>query len=145
MQRGHLTLEGGVAEGELILLRLIPFCNSLLAREFVGEIGEAGCVARARGAIRGGLLQRIERAAESALRLRGNRSFVGGTQAGIVGNALKLRHQQVAELLLIAEQLPVQRVDAGELLIGELLRLCLSATAHGTPRKGSFKLLVISC
>jgi hypothetical protein len=29
----------------------------------------------------------------------------------------------------------VQRVDAGELLVGELLRLCLSATAHGKPPK----------
>ena len=91
MQRGHLALEGGVAEGELILLRLIPCRNSLLAREVVGEIGEAGGIARARGAIRGGLLQRIECAGQRALRLRGDRSFVGGTQAGIVRDALKLR------------------------------------------------------
>jgi hypothetical protein len=58
-------------------------------------------------------------APQRALRLRGNRGFVGGTQAGIVGNTLKLRHERIAELLLIAEQLLVQRVDAGQLLVGE--------------------------
>ena len=103
MQRGHLSLEGGVAEGELILLGLIPFRDSLLTREVIGEIGEAGGVARARGAIGGGLLQCVEGAAQRALRLRGDSGFVGGTQAGIIGDALELRHQRIAELLLIAQ------------------------------------------
>jgi hypothetical protein len=40
------------------LLRLVPLRNSLLARAFVGEHGEARGVARARGAICGRLLQR---------------------------------------------------------------------------------------
>jgi len=130
LQRGHLALEGGVAEGQLILLRLIPCRNALLARKVVGKIGEAGGVARARGAICGGLLQRIESAGQRALRLRGDRGLVGGTKARITGNALELRHERVAELLLIAEKLLVQRIDAGELLVGELLRCYLSATAH---------------
>ena len=78
MQRGHLALEGGVAEGQLILLRLIPFRNSLLAREVVGEIGEAGGIARARLAVLCRLLERIEGAGQRALRLTGHGGFVRG-------------------------------------------------------------------
>jgi hypothetical protein len=63
---GHLALERGIAEGELVLLDLIPFRNSLLAAgEFIGEFAEAGGVVGARGAICGGLLQRVEGAGAS--------------------------------------------------------------------------------
>lgn len=105
-----MALEGGVGEGELILLGLIGFGNSLLAREFVGEFAEAGGVARAREAVLRGLLERVEGAGERALRLAGDRGFVGGTEAGIVQDALKLREQEIPDLLLLAKELLVERV-----------------------------------
>ena len=118
LQRGHLALKRGVGEGQLILLRLTGFRNSLLAGEFVGEFAEAGGVARARKAVLRGLLERIESAAQRALRLPGHRGFVRGAEARIVQNALKLRQQHVADLLLLAKELLVERVNAGALLIG---------------------------
>jgi hypothetical protein len=134
LQGGHLALERGIAEGELVLLGLLPFRNSLLAGEFIGEFAESGGVVAARGAICGRLLQRVEGAGERALRLPGDRGFVGGTQAGIVGDTLELRREAVAELLLPAEELLIECVDAGELLVGHfardvlllLSRLCFS-------------------
>src|SRR6267154_2752642 len=131
LERGHLALEGGVAEGQLVLLGLAGFRNSLLTRKFVGEVAEARGIARARKAVLRGLLERIESAGERALGLSGHRGFVGRAEAGIVENALKLRNQRVANLLLLAEELLVHRVEAGELLISELasLRLC---ARHGT-------------
>ena len=67
LQGSHLSLESGVAEAELILGGLIPFRSSFLAREFVGESGEAGGVAGAGDAIGGRLLERIEGAGDRAL------------------------------------------------------------------------------
>ena len=90
LERGHLALEGGVGEGQLILLRLAGFGNSLLAREFVGELAEAGGVARAREAVLRGLLERIEGAGKRALRLTGHRGFVRGAEARIVQDALDI-------------------------------------------------------
>ena len=113
LQRGHLALEGGVGEGELILLRLASFGNSLLAREFVGEFAEAGGVARACEAILRGLLERVESAGERALRLAGDGGFVCGAEAGIFENALVLRKQKIVNLLLLAKELLVERVQAG--------------------------------
>src|SRR6266852_311186 len=133
LQRGHLPLKGGVGEGELVLLGLAGFGNSLLARELVGELAESGGVARARQAIPRGLLERIEGAGERALRLAGHRGFVRRAEAGIVENILKLRQQQVSDLLLLAEELLVERVDIGALLIGHLPRVGLCAASHGSP------------
>jgi len=113
-----LPLEGAVGEGELVLLRLAGLRNALLAREFVGQLAEAGGIARAREAVLRGLLQRIEGARERALRLPRDRGFVRGAEAGIIQNALKLREQQIADLLLLAKELLVERVNAGALLIG---------------------------
>ena len=89
-------------------------------RELVGKLAEAGGVARARKAVLRGLLERIERARERALRLAGHRSLVRGAQAGIVQDALVLRHQKISHLLMLAEKLLVERVDVGALLIGHL-------------------------
>lgn len=130
LQRSHLSLKSGVAESELVLLRLIPFRDSLLAREFVGEFTETCGVACARGAVRGGLLERVESAGDRALRVRGDGGFVSGAKAGIVEDALELRRQDAAELLLLAEKALVEGVDAAELLVGELLGLGLGATGH---------------
>src|SRR6266850_1374952 len=135
LQRGHLALKRGVGEGELILLRLACFSNSLLARKFVGELAEAGGIARAREAILRGLLQRIEGARERALRLAGDRGFVRGAQAGIIQNALVLRKQKIPDLLLLAEKLLVERVNSGALLIGHLPCLCLCAASHRNTSK----------
>src|SRR6266849_409410 len=120
LQRGHLALKSGVGKGELVLLRLACRGNSLLARELVGEIGKAGGIARACQTVLRRLLQRIECAGQRALRLPGHRGFVSGAQTGIVQDALKLREKQIPNLLLIAQQLLVQRVDAGELFIRQL-------------------------
>src|SRR5260370_11429099 len=65
LQRGHLALKGGVRKRELIFLRLAGFRNSLLARELVGELAEAGGDARAREAVLPGLLEGIENAGEA--------------------------------------------------------------------------------
>src|SRR2546428_495521 len=108
LQRGHLALKRRVGEGQLVFLCLASFGNSLLAREFVGELAEAGGVARAGQTILCGLLERIESAGQRALRLSGDGCFVGRAQAGIVQNALILREEQVASLLLLAEKLLVQ-------------------------------------
>jgi hypothetical protein len=120
LQSGHLALKGGVGEGQLILLGLIPFRDRFLAGEVVGEFAEAGGVAGAGDAIRGGLLERIEGAGDGALGLAGDGSFVGGAQARIVQDALELRVEQIAGLLLLIEELLVLGVDVGELLIGEI-------------------------
>ena len=85
MKRGHLTLESSVGEGELILLSLAGFGNSLLTREFVGELAKTSGIARAREAILRGLLERVERAGERALGLAGHGGFVGRAEARIVG------------------------------------------------------------
>jgi hypothetical protein len=130
LQGSHLSLEGGVAEIELILGGLIPFRGCFLASEFVGEIGEAGGVACARNSIRGGLLERVEGASDRALRVRCDGGFVGGAEAGIVEHALELRREDAAELLLLAEEALVECVDARKLRISELLRLSLGAAGH---------------
>src|SRR6266849_1169218 len=135
LQRSHLALKSGVGEGELVLLRLASLRNSLLAREFVGQFAEAGGVARARQAVLRGLLERIESAGQRTLRLPGHRGFVRRTETRIVQNALILRKQQIPDLLLLAEELLVERVDIGALLISQLSRCCLCAASHGTPRK----------
>ena len=41
-----------------------------------------------------------------------------------------MRREDAAELLLLAEETLIERVDAGELLIGELLGLSLGAAGH---------------
>jgi len=135
----------GVGESQLVLLRLAGFGNSLLAREIVGEFAEAGGVARAREAVLRGLLERVEGTGERALRLSGDGRFVGRAKAGIVQDALILREQKIADLLLLAEKLLIERVQAGKLLIGELTCVVLCA-AHGTPREKVFscKLYVLS-
>src|SRR6266852_5067908 len=133
LQCGHLPLKGRVCEGELVLLGLASFGNSLLARELVGELAESGGVARARQAVLRGLLERIEGAGERALRLPSHRGFVRRAQAGIVENALKLRQQRVTDLLLLAEELLIERVDIGSLLIGHLPGVDLCAASHGSP------------
>ena len=84
LQRGHLALESSVGKGELVLLGLAGLRNSLLARELVGELAEAGGVALAREAVLGGLLERIEGAGQRALRLAGHGGFVRRAEAGIV-------------------------------------------------------------
>jgi len=128
LQGGHLALEGGVGEGQLILLGLIPFCDGFLAGEVVGEFAEAGGVVGGSDAVYGGLLERIEGAGDRSLGLAGDGSFVGGAEAGVVQDALELRVEQIAGLLLLIQELLVLGVDIGELLIGEIHRLCLGAT-----------------
>jgi hypothetical protein len=91
-------------------------------REIVDEFAEAGGVARARQAVLRGLLERIERAGQRALRLSGYRGSVRGAQAGIVQDGLVLRQQRVSDLLLLAEKLLVERVDIGALLISHFAR-----------------------
>jgi len=120
LQRGHLALKRGVGEVELILRGKITGGNSLLARKFIFQITEPGGVVGARNAILRGLLQRIERAGKRALRVAGDRSLVGWAEAGIVQDALVLREQRIANLLLRAEKLIVQRVGVGQLLVGKL-------------------------
>jgi hypothetical protein len=66
------------------------------------------------------LLQRIEGAGDGALGLAGDGGFVGGAEAGIVQNALELRVELIAGLLLLIQELLVLGVDVGELLIGEI-------------------------
>ena len=135
LQRGHLALKRGVGEGQLILLRLTGFRNSLLAGELVGEFAEAGGVARARKTVLRGLLERIESAAERALRLPGQCSFVSRAEAGIVQDALILRKQRASDLLLLAEELLVERVNVGALLVGHLACVGLRAASHGDTSK----------
>src|SRR5262249_52350059 len=101
--------------------------NSLLARQFVFEIAEAGGVVGAGDAILRGLLERIERGSQRTLGGAGDGGFIGWTKAGIGEDGLVLREQRVADLLLRAEELIVERVDAGELLVGEFLCLGLGA------------------
>ena len=53
--------------------------------------------------------------------------FVGRAEAGIVEDALKLREQQIADLLVLAEELLVERVQTDEsdaLDISRLVRYC---------------------
>src|SRR5262249_18530534 len=69
---------------------------------------------------------------------------VGGAETRIVQNTLKLRGQQIADLLLLAEKLLVERVQAGELLIGELTSEILSA-GHGVPRNWEFENRNLEC
>src|SRR6266851_4701629 len=135
LQSSHLALKSGVGEGQLVLLRLASLRDSLLAREFVGQFAEAGGVARARQAILRGLLERIESAGERALRLAGHRGFVRRAEAGIVQNALILRQEHVSDLLLLAEELLVERVNIGALLISHLPRVGLCAASHGDTSK----------
>src|SRR6266403_4682757 len=135
LQRGHLALKRGVGESELILLRLARFGNSLLTREFVGELAKAGGIARARETVLRRLLQRIEGAGERALRLAGNRGLVRGAQAGIVQNTLVLRNQKIPDLLLLAEKLLIERVNLCALLIGHLACGCLCTASHGNTSK----------
>jgi hypothetical protein len=59
--------------------------------------------------------------------------FVGGAEAGIIQDALKLRQEQIANLLLLTEKLLIQRIDAGKLLVGQLPCLILRTTSHETP------------
>src|SRR6266403_1369850 len=132
LQRGHLALERRVGEGELIFLRLAGFRNSLLAREFIGEFAEAGGVTRARQAVLRGVLERIESAGKRALRLPGDRGLVRRTEARIVQDALIQRQKRASDLLLLAEELLVERVNVGALLIGQLACLCLR-TGHKPP------------
>ena len=139
LQGSHLPLEGGVVEAELILRGLIPFRDSLLTGEIVAESGKAGGVACAGDAVGGGLLQRVKGAGDRALRLRSDGGFVGGTEAGIVEDALELRREDAAELLLLAEEALVESVDARELLIGEILSLGLSAAGHFETSKGEVR------
>ena len=87
MQCGHLALIGGVGERELILLGLIPFRDSLLPREIVGQFAEAGGVSGGGDAIRRRLLQRIEGAGDRALRLRCDGGLLRRAEARIVQNA----------------------------------------------------------
>src|SRR5256885_1270467 len=134
LQGSHLSLKGSIGEVELIALRLASFGNSLLACQVVGKFAEAGGIASTRGAICRGLLERIERAGERALRLSGDGSFVRGAEAGIIQNILKLWHEQIADLLLLAKELLVQRIDVGKLLVGQLPCLVLCTASHGTPR-----------
>src|SRR5438093_11300688 len=47
LQRGHLALTRGAGAGQLILLRLTGFRNSLLPGELVGEFRDAGGAGRA--------------------------------------------------------------------------------------------------
>src|SRR5262249_15995331 len=136
-QRGHLPLKRCVAECELILLRLIPFRNSLLTSEVVGKFAEAGGIIGACHAVLRGLLQRVEGAVDGALRIGRDGGLVGWAQARIVGYALELRIQQAAGLLLLAEKLLVQRVDIGKLLVGQLTCLSLCTASHGMPPGGS--------
>ena len=75
----------------MVLLGLAALRNSLLAREFVGQLAEADGVARAREAILRGLLERIEGAGKGALRLSGRCGFIRRAEAGIVQDALVLR------------------------------------------------------
>src|SRR5882757_2548633 len=131
LQRSHLSLKGSIGEVELIALGLASFGNSLLARQVVGEFAEAGRIARAGGAICRGLLERIERTGERALRLSGDGSFIGGAEAGIIQNILKLWHEQIADLLLLAKELLVQRINVGKLLVGQLPCLVLCTASHG--------------
>jgi len=132
LHRGHLALKRSVGKGQLIFLRLAGFRNSLLARELVGEFAEAGGVARARKAVLRGLLERIESAAQRALRLPGHGGFVGRAEAGIIQDALILRQQSASDLLLLAEELLVERVNVGALLVGHLPGVGLCAASHGT-------------
>src|SRR5207249_1221592 len=134
LQGSHLPLKGSVGEVELVSLGLASFGNSLLARQVIGKFAEAGGVAGARGAICCSLLERIERAGERSLRLSGDGSFVRGAEAGIIQNILKLWHEQIADLLLLAKELLVQRIDVGKLLVGQLPCLILCTASHETPR-----------
>ena len=99
--------------------------------ELVGEIGEARGIIGGRHAILRGLLQRIEGAGDGALRLSGDGGLIGGAQAGIREDALVLRIQGVAGLLLLIQELLIQSVGVGELLVGELQCMCLRSASHG--------------
>src|SRR2546425_1823250 len=116
LQRGHLPVERRVGEGQLVLLRGAGRFPALRARQLVGEFAEAGGVARARQAVRRGLLQGVEGAGERAERPAGDRSFVGRGQAGIVENILILRQQDVARLSQLRLKLLVESVRGRALL-----------------------------
>jgi len=135
LQRGHLPLKRGVAEGQLILLRLIRLGNSLLPGEFVGQLGEACGVARTRDAILRGLLERIESARERALGLVRDGRLVRWAETGIVQDALILREQEIADLLLLVEKLLVQCIGAGKLLLRQLPCLVECARHEKPPEK----------
>jgi hypothetical protein len=98
-------------------------------------------VARACEAVLRGLLERIEGAGERALRLSGHRSFVRRAEAGIVQDALVLRQEHVPDLLLLAEELLIERVNVGALLIGHLPCLRLCATSHGDTSEVKFSVV----
>jgi len=104
--------------------------NDVEPPQVIGKFAEAGGVASARGAICRGLLERIERTGKRALRLSGDGSFVRGAEAGIIQNILKLWHEQIADLLLLAKKLLVQRIDVGKLLVGQLPCLILCTASH---------------
>src|SRR5207245_11539481 len=77
LQRGHLALKRRVGEGQLVFLCLASLGNSLLAREFVGELAEAGGGARAGQAVLCGLLERIETDGRRARRWDGAARVLG--------------------------------------------------------------------
>src|SRR5581483_7100316 len=138
LQGGRAALERGIREVELILRGLIGLGDDLLPREFVLEIAESRGVAGACHAVLRRPLQRGEGAGQRALRRAGNGRFVRGAEARIVQDGLELRHEEIADLLLRAEELLVQRVDVRQLLIGELASLCLCATGHGSPQESRY-------
>src|SRR3989475_10925500 len=131
LQRSHLPVERGVGEGQLVLLRGAGRFPALRAGQLIGEFAEAGGVARARQAVRRGLLQRVEGAGERAERPAGDRSFVGRGQAGIVENILILRQQDVARLSKLRLKLLIESVRGRALLIGCSDGRCLCFTSHG--------------
>lgn len=135
LQCRHLPLKSRIGEIQLIPLRLVAFGNSLLPGQLVGEVGKARGVARARQAVLRRLLERIEGAGERTLRLSRHRCFVRRAESGIVQNILKLRQEEIPDLLLVPEKLLVHCVDVRELLIGQLPRLCLCATSHENLRE----------
>jgi len=105
LQRGHLALEGGLAEGELILLGLIPFRDSLLAREVVVR-SEKPAELRVRAVDWRRIAAARRKRCLARLRLRGDGGLSAGLKPGLFAMLLKLRRQRISELLLIAEQLP---------------------------------------
>ena len=129
LERGVLLLQGGVGEGDLILLREAGFLLGFLAGQFVGEIGEARGVAGARDTIVSGLLEGIEGTGEGSLRLGGDGGLGCGAVARIVEDVLILCCELTAERLLLAEQLLIECVCLRELLVGEFAGASCESTA----------------
>jgi len=50
---------------------------------------------------------------------------------------LKLWHEQISDLLLLAKELLIQRINVGKLLVGQLPRLVLCTASHGSPLQDS--------